>query len=129
MRVCVAFVALVISALFVPSLTYSQETTSGTIAGKVTDPSGKPIAGAIIIAQSDSGPRTATTDAEGNYVLPFLRPGTYNVRAEAPSGFNTGLREGVIVGLNQRVSLDFGLTPGKVTYRVAVTAAFAIKGQ
>ena len=114
MRVWVASVALTISALFVPAFLYGQETTSGTITGKVTDPSGKPIAGAIIIAQSDAGPRTATTDAEGNYVLPFLRPGTYNVRAEAPSGFNTGLREGVIVGLNQRVTLDFGLTPGKV---------------
>jgi len=114
MRVWVASVALAISALFVPAFLYGQETTSGTITGKVTDPSGKPIAGTIIIAQSDAGPRTATTDAEGNYVLPFLRPGTYNVRAEAPSGFNTGLREGVIVGLNQRVTLDFGLTPGKV---------------
>ncbi|HEV8199712.1 MAG TPA: TonB-dependent receptor [Candidatus Polarisedimenticolia bacterium] len=114
MRVWVAVVALAISALFVPAFLYGQETTSGTISGRVTDPTGKPIAGAIIIAQSDSGPRTATTDADGNYVLPFLRPGTYNVRAEAPSGFNTGLREGVIVGLNQRVSVDFGLTPGKV---------------
>ncbi|HYV17431.1 MAG TPA: TonB-dependent receptor, partial [Verrucomicrobiae bacterium] len=114
MRVWVAIAALAISALFVPAFLYGQETTSGTITGKVTDPSGKPIAGTIIIAQSDSGPRTATTDADGNYVLPFLRPGTYNVRAEAPSGFNTGLREGVIVGLNQRVTLDFGLTPGKV---------------
>jgi hypothetical protein len=114
MRAWVAVVALAISALFVPAFLYGQETTSGTISGRVTDPTGKPIAGAIIIAQSDTGPRTATTDADGNYVLPFLRPGTYNVRAEAPSGFNTGLREGVIVGLNQRVSVDFGLTPGKV---------------
>ena len=122
MRVCAVIVALVVSALLCTAVAYGQETTSGTIAGKVTDPTGKPIAGTVIIATSESGPRTATSDEEGNYILPFLRPGTYNVRAEAPSGFNTGLREGVVVGLNQRVTLDFPLTPGKVE-EVTVTSS------
>jgi hypothetical protein len=114
MRVSAVLVALLLSAMICPAVLHSQETTSGTIAGKVIDPAGKPIAGAIIIAESESGPRTATTDDQGNYVLPFLRPGTFNVRVEAPSGFTTGLREGVIVGLGQRVPLDFTLQPGKV---------------
>jgi hypothetical protein len=122
MRVYVVLVALLVSALICPAVLYSQETTSGTIAGKVLDPAGKPIAGSIIIAESESGPRTATTDEQGNYVLPFLRPGTFNVRAEAPSGFTTGLKEGVIVGLGQRVTLDFTLQPGKVE-EVTVTSS------
>jgi hypothetical protein len=98
----------------------AQELTSGTLAGRVTDPTGKGIAGVVIIATSDTGVRTITTDDQGNYVLPFLRPGTYNIRAEAPSGFNTAERQGISVGLGQRVDLNLTLTTG-VVEKVTVT--------
>ncbi len=91
----------------------AQELTTGTIAGKVVDPTGRGIPGAVIIATSQFGTRTAETDAGGSYILPFLRPATYTVRAEAPGGFTTVIRNDVSVGLNQRTSLDFTLEPGK----------------
>ena len=100
----------------------AQELTSGTIAGKVSDPAGKPIAGALIIATSQSGTRTAETDASGDFILPFLRPGEYTVRAEASGGFTTVIRNNVVVSLNQRTNLNFALEPGK-TETVTVTAA------
>ncbi|MGH2670261.1 MAG: carboxypeptidase regulatory-like domain-containing protein, partial [bacterium] len=109
-----------LGALVVPAT--AQELTSGTIAGKVTDPSGKPIPGAVIIATSQHGTRTTEANANGNYVLPFLRPGAYNVRVEAPGGFNTVIQNDVIVSLNQRTNLNFTLEPGK-TETVTVTAA------
>src|SRR5213593_3051114 len=91
----------------------AQELTTGTISGKVSDPTGRGIPGAVIIATSQFGTRTAETDANGAYILPFLRPGTYTVRAEAPGGFTTVIRNDVGVGLNQKTSLDFTLEPGK----------------
>jgi carboxypeptidase family protein len=91
----------------------AQELTTGTIAGKVVDPTGRGIAGAVIIATSQFGTRTAETDAAGGYILPFLRPATYTVRAEAPGGFTTVIRNDVSVGLNQKTNLDFTLEPGK----------------
>jgi hypothetical protein len=103
-------------------LLFAQELTTGTLSGRVTDPAGGGIPGVLIMAISESGMKTATTDDQGNYVLPFLRPGTYIIKAEPTAGFNSGLREGVVVTLNQRVELNFTLAPGKVE-TVTVTAA------
>jgi outer membrane receptor protein involved in Fe transport len=115
-----SFVALLAAvALTLPPAT-AQELTTGTLAGKVSDPAGKPIAGAVIITTSQYGTRTADTDADGEYILPFLRPGTYTVRVEAPGGFNTVIQNEVVVSLNQRSVLNFTLEPGK-TETVTVT--------
>src|SRR6266581_609686 len=106
-----AALLLLVLATVTPAL--AQELTTGTISGKVSDPTGRGIPGAVIIATSQFGTRTAETDANGAYILPFLRPGAYTVRAEAPGGFTTVIRNDVGVGLNQKTSLDFTLEPGK----------------
>src|SRR4029077_11146243 len=67
----------------------AQELTTGTITGQVTDLAARPIAGAVVIVVSESGTRTAASDANGRYIVPFLRPGTYTVRVEAAAGFTT----------------------------------------
>ena len=109
--------------LFLPCTSvFAQELTTGTLVGRVTDPGGGPIAEVLIFAISEAGMKTTKTDANGNYVLPFLRPGTYVVKAEPTMGFNSGIREGVVITLNQRIELNFGLEPGKVE-TVTVTAA------
>ncbi len=110
------------ATLLLVSPTTAQEVTSGTIVGTVKDPAGKPIAGAVVITTSESGTRTAETDVNGNFIVPFLRPGTYVVRVEAPGGFNTVIQNNVSVGLGQRTNLNFTLEPGK-TETVTVTAA------
>ncbi|HKB07794.1 MAG TPA: carboxypeptidase regulatory-like domain-containing protein, partial [Candidatus Polarisedimenticolia bacterium] len=99
---------------------FAQETTTGTITGNVTDPTGRGIPGAVVIATSGTGTQVAESDAKGHYVLPFLRPGTYTLRVEAPGGFNTVVKSDVTVGLNVRVQMDFTLEPGK-TETVTVT--------
>src|SRR5881296_277673 len=106
-----ATLLLLVLATVTPAL--AQELTTGTISGKVSDPTGRGIPGAVIIATSQFGTRTAETDAGGSYILPFLRPATYTVRAEAPGGFTTVIRNDVTVGLSQKTNLDFTLEPGK----------------
>ena len=64
-------------------VSYAQE-SRGAILGRVTDPSGSPIAGAAVRA---TNPETgiaisAKANAEGNYFLPYLVPGKYAVSAE-----------------------------------------------
>src|SRR2546428_13640719 len=88
----------VLLAMVTPVL--AQELTTGTIAGKVVDPTGRGIPGAAIIATSQFGTRTAETDPGGGYILPVLRPATYTGRAEAPGGLTTVLRNEAPVGLS-----------------------------
>ena len=112
-------VAVSAALLFAGPLS-AQELTSGTIAGKVVDPGGKPVAGAAVIATCDFGTRAGETDEDGQFLLPFLRPGTYNVRIEPGQGFASIEQREVVVGLNQRTTLAFALQTG-VTETVIVT--------
>ena len=111
---------IVAAALLTWTSGSAQEVTTGTITGKVTDPTGRGIPGAVVIATSASGTRTADTDAGGSYILPFLRPGSYSLRVEAPGGFTTVIKNDVPVGLSERLQLNFKLEPGK-TETVTVT--------
>ena len=62
----------------------------GTVAGTVTDPQGRPLAGAtVVVTDPTSGTRRElTTGAEGRYAAVALLPGTYEVRV-AGQGFKT----------------------------------------
>lgn len=57
--------------------------TTGSIQGRVTDPSGAPTPGAVVETTSPSlqGVRTASTDKDGAFRFAGLPPGVYRVRA------------------------------------------------
>jgi hypothetical protein len=121
-RLTAARLSVVVAAMVVLAApAAAQELTSGTIAGKVVDPGGKPIPEAVIIATCDMGTRTGETDENGQFLLPFLRPGTYTLRIEASGGFNSIVQKEVVVALNQRTQLSFTLQPG-MTETVIVSA-------
>ena len=60
----------------------AAQTSTGTIAGRVTDASGAPVAGAVVSAVNAGTGQTSntTTDANGSYVLAGLRPANYTIR-------------------------------------------------
>ena len=60
------------------------------------------------------------TDETGAYRFPSLLPGTYSVRLEL-SGFQTSVRDGVIVSVGQTTPLDLPLKIGGLTESVTVT--------
>src|SRR6187401_369667 len=55
-----------------------------TIAGRVLDPSGAPIAGATVaVRQTDTNVRIeATTDTDGRFRFPYLRIGPYDLTVQ-----------------------------------------------
>src|SRR4051794_37916434 len=64
-------------------LVCAQETVHmASLAGRVTDPSGAVLAGAVAIARNTDTnvSSTAETDRDGRYRFPYLRIGTYEVR-------------------------------------------------
>src|SRR5579863_7445693 len=72
--------ACTLVTLFVLLLTGSlpAQTSSGTLRGKVTDPTGAVIPQATVTATAPTGKKTtAVTDGQGAYELKGLSPGTY----------------------------------------------------
>ncbi|MFZ5928415.1 MAG: TonB-dependent receptor [Acidobacteriota bacterium] len=100
----------------------AQERT-GQIAGRVTDPSGLPVAGALIQARNlDTGlDRSAATGEEGSYLLPLMPPGRYRVEV-VKEGFSPRAQEGVTVSVNQPSRVDFQLAIAATTETVTVIA-------
>ncbi len=85
-------------------------TTSGSVKGVVKSRKGGPVASAtVMIRNSETGlSRTVRTDPQGEYRLPFLPVGTYELTATAP-GLKTMKDSGVVVSLGQTSTQNFTL--------------------
>src|SRR5262249_55310471 len=116
---------VVLSTLFF-AFGLSAQTTSTSIVGTVTDPSGAAVAAASISAlnvNTGIGTRAITTGS-GDYTVPLLEVGEYDVTVQAP-GFKPETRKGVRLQVNEKVRADFQLQVGSQTERVTVTAEAA----
>src|SRR5439155_23925184 len=94
----------------------------GTLNGTIADPSGSVIAGAAVKAINiATGVETDTkaTDA-GVYRIPLLQPGTYRLTVTA-QGFKTAVRENVMIGVAQTLTIDFNLEIGAVSDSITVS--------
>lgn len=94
----------------------------GSIIGRVVDSSGGVLIGAQVSAvnvATNTGPSSISNN-EGNYEIPYLNPGTYLVTAELP-GFKKSVRQGIVLRVNDRMTLDFALDVGEVAESVVVT--------
>ena len=70
--------------------------------------------------QATSVSQSSATDGRGVYVFTGIRPGTYNIRAEAPN-LGTRERKGMVLAVSQQATLDFTLSPTTVSESVTVT--------
>jgi len=102
-----AVLAVAVMALVVP-VAAAQETTSGSIAGRIADSQGLALPGATIEIVSAQGTKVFTTDAEGRFVAPFLVPGPHTLRVRM-EGFQA-VERAVDVRLGQRVDVNLMLT-------------------
>lgn len=97
-----------------------------SIVGTVRDASGALVPEARVSAtnRATNVSRSTSTDAAGNYIIPSLIVGEYDVRVEHP-GFKSEVRRGVIVQADQAVRADFSLAVGALTESIEVTATQA----
>ena len=116
----VAFIAAVLVAV-----TVHAQSTTGTIAGRVSDPQGLPVPGATVVATSPNlqGAREAVTSTSGEYIFALLPPGTYTLAFEL-SGFGK-VERSVTLSPTQRLPLDVTLDPAGVTETVQVVGTTA----
>jgi len=119
-----ALLFAVVLSLAIPA--QAQEVTA-SITGVVTDASGGTMVGAKVTAKDlDRGTTyPTTTNGSGQYNLPRLPIGQYEVRAEHP-GFQAALQPNVLLQLNQVAKIDFTLQVGSVNQTIEVTTAAPI---
>ena len=96
--------------------------TTGTINGKVVDPSDAVLPGVTVTisAPQMQGEQTAVTNADGNYRFPGIPPGTYRVTYELP-GFAQVVREGIRVTLGFTATLNVTMQVSGLQETVTVT--------
>jgi hypothetical protein len=106
--------------LCLPALTLAQDFRA-TIVGRVTDQSKAAIPNAQVTVKNlgTNEVTTMTTSGEGNYRVPFLRPGAYSVTVEM-TGFKKASRDNLELVISQVATVDFTLEPGNISEQVTV---------
>lgn len=100
---------------------FAQATSQ--IQGIVRDASGSAVPGADVKAtQTDTGTvRSATSGADGDYVLSNLAIGPYRLEV-SKSGFATYVQTGIVLQVNTNPTIDVSLSLGAVNQTVQVEA-------
>ena len=116
---CLVLLAAVLSVR--PSL---SQTFTGSIQGRITDPSGGAVPGATvrIMNQNMGFRRSERTNESGDYLFPSLAPGNYQLTAEL-SGFKMESVREIVLQVNQKLQIDLALKVGDVTETVEVVGA------
>jgi hypothetical protein len=116
-RVCL--VALVTQ--LIPALAIAQVQT-GVLSVKAADAQGAVVPGASVTVTSPvlPSPLTGVTDTSGVYEIPGLTPGNYTVKVSL-QGFQTFVREDVVIRQSQTVSIDAPMKVGTMSEEVTVT--------
>ena len=113
---------LLAGVLLWPAASLAQMTT-GTILGRITDPSGAAVPDAQV-AITNVGTKivkTFVTDENGNYIVSYLLPGSYEVTAEK-AGFKKSTQTGITLQVDQKARVDLTLQIGEVSESVSVMA-------
>ena len=113
---------LLCAALLLPGLLQAQNSVTGALTGVVRDSSGAIVPGAEvrIVDTATNATITVTTNGEGRYSAPLLKPSRYQVTATA-----TGLSGSpamVTVSVGQVPNLDLTLSPTSTATTVNVSS-------
>jgi carboxypeptidase family protein len=114
---------VVLGLLLVPPAAFAQLASQTALVGTVSDPAGLVLPGASVVAVNVGTRDTyeATTNAEGDYYIQFVKPGTYEVSVTV-NGFQTFKATGVEVASNQVVRTNAVMQVGGINESVSVEA-------
>lgn len=99
------------------------QSTTGEIAGTVTDPTGAAVPGVgITFTNENTGEvKVVESGATGDYLATQLQVGTYQASVQS-EGFRTVERPGIALSALQSLRVDFVLELGQVTETVTITS-------
>lgn len=112
---------VLLSLLLLGSLPASAQSSTGSLAGTVTDPAGAVVPNvSVTITHLETNRRIpAVTGADGNYIVTALPVGHYRVEA-APAGFKAAIRTGIVIAVNQTATIDLKLEVGSTSERIEI---------
>ena len=113
---------LLVVLLVLGAAIVAAQTTTATLEGRVLDSTGAVVPGASITAQNvNTGlARTTISEANGDYRVPLLPVGEYNVTVEK-TGFQKSQKR-VLLSIGQNAAIDFALAVGEIAQEVDVEA-------
>ncbi len=113
-----------ICALLLALPAFSQGLPTGTLAGNVKASDGTALPGVLVTVTSPAlqGARTSTSNESGDYSIPLLPPGEYQVTFEL-EGFMAPQRE-LKVSAAQNVRLDAEMGQSTVSEEIVVTGTY-----
>src|SRR3984893_2955707 len=119
---CLLLLPVMLSLPFVIST--KAQSTGGRIRGTVTEPSGSAVSGAKLLLTNEANgiQRETESGASGEYIFLEVPVGTYQLEI-SQQGFKKYLHKGLVVNLNEVVSLDVALQLGGVSETVEITGA------
>jgi len=128
-RIRLAVLAVLMTTIglaFVSKLNAQSKSTTASLSGAVTDPSGARIPRATVrLTNPENGlARIDTTTASGEFSFAFLPDGTYVLEVSAP-GFKTTRQPGIVLTPGDTVNIGISLTIG-ATEQVTVNASGAL---
>src|SRR5438093_1200905 len=113
------------SLIITPAVAAAQTGGSGAIGGVVKDAIGAVLPGVTVEAASPAlieKVRTVATDAQGNYKIVDLRPGTYSVTFSL-TGFSTVKHEGLELTAGFTATANADMKVGALEETVTVSGA------
>ena len=113
-----------LSLVFLAALAASAQTTgTANIVGTVTDATGASVPGAKIRVknQQTSFLYESVTSPSGDYYIPNLSSGTYQLTVEA-AGFKSSVQRDIVLRINETPRINVRLEVGNVTESVNVTS-------
>ena len=116
-------VCLAVAISILAPTVLSAQSAAGRILGRIADPSGAVLAGAKITLLNEATgiSRNTLSNESGDYSFVEVVPGTYTLEFEL-TGFKKNVQKGVIVNVNQVVTLNSALQIGGSQETVEVTS-------
>jgi len=107
----------------IPPRATGQSSSTGAIAGQVSDTKGGTVGGANvkIINEATSETKTAVSQPTGSFLVPLLAPGSYRIEVTKP-GFKTLVRSGISVVVTETAQVNLVIEVGLVTDTIEVSA-------
>jgi hypothetical protein len=95
--------------------------TSASLVGSVKDPSGASVANAqVTVVSNDRGiTRNTTSNGDGEWAVPALSPGKYDLSVAAP-GFKKFEAKGVVLEVGQKARVEVAMQVGAASTEVTV---------